>query len=225
MVETANDKEVSELTLEEAKKQLSDLEAKVEKQGMWEEGERQKRKVLKDRVEELENLKWSVSHKSSEIFWENDADAAKNYLQQIKDKSWSDLNKEGQKWISAVQVVLKDKWYKPWKVDWNLGRRRSRTRAAVREFQRKEGLRQDWKPWTKTINALLGTKSIKTEKWAVTDMWDGIKMEKKDNWEVKITYDDWTVYEWTVDSNGKYKDGTYTKKGGNPHAIKNGEMV
>ncbi len=204
--------ETVEKELEDAKKKLNELLDEIKDSGVtlsWDKEKIDELKKERDKLQaELSELKGWVSSSSSEKFWKKDKEAAKQYLEQIKDKSWNNMVKEGKKWISAVQIML---WVNP---DWILGRR---TKAAVRKFQKANKLRPaDWLPWPKTINAILWFKvADSTEK---NDKW--VKGSK----EKTISDENW-VFVWEVDDKGKHLTGEYTAKDCTKIKIKNGHKV
>lgn len=198
--------EVIEDELKKVEDELKKFKKELEEKG-WKtmqdkeilKGLEEQRNNLK---EELKNVKEGVSSDSNEKFWENDVNGALEYLKQVKDKKWSELSKDGIKWISAVQVVLKSKKYDVWTVDWILGRKRSKTRAAVKKFQRDAGLKLvDGKPWPQTINAILWSWNDKPEEKV-----DGERVQKTDSkWnKIDCIYKDGKPWSWTVESNDGY---------------------
>ena len=82
-----------------------------------------------------------------------DMDAVKNYLTTIKQKNWSQLtSKNSSAWIMAVQIALEKRGIDVGKVDGIFG---AGTRAAVKTFQEKNGIRADGLPGPQTIAQLL----------------------------------------------------------------------
>ena len=80
-------------------------------------------------------------------------EAVKNYLTTIKQKNWSDLtSKNSYAWIMAVQIALEERGIDVGKVDGIFG---AGTRAAVKTFQEKNGIRADGLPGPQTIAKLL----------------------------------------------------------------------
>jgi zinc carboxypeptidase family protein len=80
-------------------------------------------------------------------------DAVKNYLTTIQQKNRSELtSKNSSAWIMAVQIALEKRGIDVGKVDGIFG---DGTRAAVRTFQEKNGIRADGLPGPQTIAKLL----------------------------------------------------------------------
>ena len=199
-------KEDIQKALDDVQKQLNDLYDTINKQEYRTKEQTKKLEELEKQEDDLKKelgLKKWASPESSESLDMSKDDAIK-YLESIKDKSWGDLSREGRNWIAAVQVVLKDKGYTVWKIDWYLGRGRSKTRRAVKAFQRANGLRVDWKPWTKTINSLLG------------NVYKENKKEEKVQDEVDK---EWGKFTWTK-RDGRPRDWTYTDKDGEKYTVK-----
>ena len=96
-----------------------------------------------------------------------DMEAVKNYLTTIKQKNWSDLtSKNSYAWIMAVQIALEERGIDVGKVDGIFG---AGTRAAVKTFQEKIGIRADGLPGPQTIAKLLeGTAETPAETPAKT---------------------------------------------------------
>lgn len=220
MPEEKNLESTVEKKPEDIQNELDALYNEVNKRWHWEKWEREKAEDLEKQLEDLK--KW-ISKESKESL-NMSKDEAIKYLESIKDKSWGDLNKEGRKWIAAVQVVLKDKGYSVWKIDWYLGRRRSKTRTAIREFQRSAGLKLvDGKPWKQTINALLGKKVDNNDQ--SKNKTDGGSQSK----ESSVTYwtgkdKDWNTFDWEY-KDGKPWNGTYTATDGTKYQFKDWEPV
>ena len=105
---------------------------------------------------ELSSLQQPVQQ---ELFYQKDGDKVtynlplvKTYLEHIKEKSWSELTqKNSSAWIMAVQIALESQGYDVGKVDglwWEF------TKAAVENFQDRNGLNKDGMPWRLTIQKL-----------------------------------------------------------------------
>ena len=216
-VDVLKDKQVEKLELKETQELLDALYKGVEEQGYWEEKDREDLKELEDHIKKL----WGWSSETSEEKWEfkeMSLDDAKTYLGQIKGKSWTELRSEGTKWIGAVQVVLNGEQKSNLVVDWNLWKKRSKTRAAVAEFQKKNGLTPDWLPWKNTIQALLWERPSGKKEWGSSSS------EKKEDGDVKTIKDDNWTFVWTVDGDGKPLNGTYTDKDGESFKVENWDI-
>ena len=121
-----------------------------------------------------------------------DMDAVKNYLTTIQQKNWSELtSKNSSAWIMAVQIALEERGIDVGKVDGIFG---AGTRAAVRTFQEKNGIRADGLPGPQTIARLLEWEDKKTE-WG----------DKKTEWEDKKTEWEDKKPEWG-DKNPEWED-------------------
>ena len=82
-----------------------------------------------------------------------DMEAVKNYLTTIQQKNWSELtSKNSSAWIMAVQIALEKRGFDVGKVDGIFG---AGTKAAVREFQKENGISADGLPGPQTIAKLL----------------------------------------------------------------------
>jgi putative hydrolase len=80
-------------------------------------------------------------------------EAVKNYLTTIQQKNWSELtSKNSSAWIMAVQIALEKRGFDVGKVDGIFG---AGTKAAVREFQKENGISADGLPGPQTIAKLL----------------------------------------------------------------------
>ncbi len=207
MVEIVSKERVPELNLEQTKEQVKALQDKIEAQGGFEEGERELKNLLTEKLEALEG-----STSSGKKFEKWDKEGAKKYLETIKDKSRGQIRND-RTGISAIQVLL---GVKP---DWILGKR---TKSAVKKFQKKNGLAPDWKPWPNTVKALLW---LKVDNKKTSEKKNEPKVEEKSDWKKTIKDDEWNVYEWTVGEDGKFKDGTYTRNDGKKYTVKNGDMT
>ena len=212
---TERTKEVVEADLKQVQDDLGNLIKQINERWWREKWDENKINELEEAEkklkEELKNLKEWVSLNPSEDgedrveHWEMTKESAMQYLQNAKDKSWSDLLQDSRNWIMAVQIVLKDKWYNVWKIDWILGRR---TKAWVKEFQRKIWFTWrdiDWLPGPKTINAIL-------QGW-VEDWGDE---GERDNGVITKTDNEWNTFTWTY-KNGKPWNGTYKMKEGDEY--------
>lgn len=120
--------------------------------------------------------------------WENisfNIDKIKEYLQRIKDKSWTDLDvksSELEKWVRTIAIQLAinyinmQNWESTNNIDWIDGIRGNKTWKWIKEFQIKYGLiNKDGLPWRETINKilnLLGSKSWGSNTWEIEDWWD-----------------------------------------------------
>jgi len=99
----------------------------------------------------------------------------KAYLEGLKETSWKDLNtKEWVAWISAVQIMLNEKFW-DWKEKLVIdGKRWPLTKERVKEFQwTVEGLVKDWAPGKETIKKLL------SESWKIDNWWDTPSQENQ----------------------------------------------
>ena len=210
-------------------KKLEALIKKINDQWYQEEGDEEKIKELEKTEEELKKeleslMGWvsSSSHEKSEgseKFEGMSYEEALNYLWEIKDYTWDQLVKENRKRITAVQIVLKNKWYKEvWKIDWYYGKR---TKAWVKKFQKDVWFTWkdlDWLPWSKTINAILWN-------WASKNADETGEKDVTQEWEEKTVKDDeWNTFVWTVDENGKPLNGTYKMKDGTEYKVKDGNI-
>ena len=82
-----------------------------------------------------------------------DMEAVTKYLTTIKQKNWSDLtSKNSSAWIMAVQIALEKRGIDVGKVDGIFG---AGTSAAVRKFQKENGISEDGLPGPQTIAELL----------------------------------------------------------------------
>ncbi|MFC2695825.1 MAG: peptidoglycan-binding protein, partial [Candidatus Absconditicoccaceae bacterium] len=105
---------------------------------------------------ELSSLQQPVQQ---ELFYQKDGDKVtynlplvKTYLEHIKEKSWSELTqKNSSAWIMAVQIALESQGYDVEKVDGLWG---EFTKAAVENFQDRNGLNKDGMPGRLTIQKL-----------------------------------------------------------------------
>ena len=80
-------------------------------------------------------------------------EAVTKYLTTIKQKNWSDLtSKNSSAWIMAVQIALEKRGIDVGKVDGIFG---AGTSAAVRKFQKENGISEDGLPGPQTIAELL----------------------------------------------------------------------
>ncbi len=226
---TERTKEVVEKDLQETRDALEALIKKINDQWYQEGGDEEKIKELEkteeDLKRELEGLMGWVSSSSKEKkgwkekLGEMSYEEALSYLWEIKDYTWSQLLKEDRKWIMAVQVVLKNKWYdEVWKIDWYYGKR---TKAWVKKFQEDAGFTWkdlDWLPWSKTINAILWN-------WTGKKTGEAWGEDVRETWEEKTVKDEeWNTFVWTVDKDGNPLTGTYKMKDGTEYKVKDGNI-
>ena len=83
-----------------------------------------------------------------------DVHTVKKYLQWLSEKPYGTTKVAGNSrvWISAVQIALETQGYDIGKIDWVLGKS---TKECIKEFQSKNGLKWDGKPWPKTLKKLV----------------------------------------------------------------------
>jgi len=219
-------KEVIQWELDQVQKDLKELYDTVNKQE-YKTGEQTKKmeeleKQEEDLKKELEGSKGSDSSESLNM----SKDEAIKYLESIKDKTWGEMSKERKKWITAVQVVLKDKWYDPWTIDWILGKGKSKTRKAVKKFQKDAGFKWkdiDWKPGPKTIKALLGEKSSDSKENEKKDKKDESGENKADETKTETDSEN-KSFTWTY-KDGKPDNWTFVDKDGTKWKVENGEVT
>ena len=225
MSETPRTKEVVEKELQETRVALDALVKKLNDQWYQEEWDKEKLEELEKTEEELKKeldglmgRVSSASHKKNTVNekLEMTYEEALSYLWEIKDYTWNQLLQEDRKWIMAVQIVLKNRWYdEVWKIDWYYGKR---TKAWVKNFQEAAGFTWedlDWLPWSKTINAILW--NWWGDKWSV-------KTEVKDDTgDVKTETDGWRTYTWTYKADGTPNNGVF-EKDGKKYEVKDGEL-
>ena len=135
---------------------------------------------LKNEIKRLWFCNWEEN-------WENikfNIAKVEEYLQKIKNKSWSDLDvksSELEKWVRtiAIQVAINYINTKNWEstnnIDWIDGIRGNKTWKWVKEFQTKYKLKnKDGLPWRETINKileLLGSNVPKTNTPETQNWW------------------------------------------------------
>ena len=135
-----------------------------------------------------------------------DMDAVKNYLTTIQQKNRSELtSKNSSAWIMAVQIALEKRGIDVGKVDGIFG---DGTRAAVRTFQEKNGIRADGLPGPQTIAKLLEWEDKKPEWGNWKEEWGNWK-EEWGNW--KEEWGNWKE-EW---GNWKEEWGNWKEEWGN----------
>ena len=114
--------------------------------------------VKKQVKAELLDLQKDLQKESFYSIWDDgkvnyDMDTVKNYLTTIQHRNWSDLtSKNSSAWIMAVQIALEKRGIDVGKVDGIFG---AGTKAAVKTFQKKNGIRADGLPGPQTIAELL----------------------------------------------------------------------
>ena len=134
-----------------------------------------------------------------------DMDAVKNYLTTIQQKNRSELtSKNSSAWIMAVQIALEKRGIDVGKVDGIFG---DGTRAAVRTFQEKNGIRADGLPGPQTIAKLLEWEDKKPEWGNWKEEWGNWK-EEWGNW--KEEWGNWKE-EW---GNWKEEWGNWKEESG-----------
>lgn len=223
MVESVRTQETVESDLKKVQEELAELINKINKQWYKEKWDEEKIKGLEESEkkyqDELDNLKKDIPSNSNEKSTEKKESSemtpeeAINYLNTLKGKSWSELVKENDKWITAIQVVLTDRGYKVWVIDWILGWKRSNTRKGVRDFQKDNGLVPDGLPGPKTIEAILGGEKKDRENKDREKKDEDNKIEEKKDTE-------WNVFKWTI-KDWKPRNGTYTTKDGESYTVEN----
>ena len=176
--------------IENIRWELNSLSLDIKKESFraWQE--------LKDKVKSLWFYNWDEN-------WENirfNIGKVKEYLESIKDKSWSDLDvksSELEKWVRtmAIQIAINyinmQNWESTNNIDWIDGIRGNKTWKWVKEFQTKYDLKnKDGLPWRETINKILSllwsnnweTNNSETSSWEINNLensdWE------KDNWEI-----------------------------------------
>ena len=129
-----------------------------------------------------------------------DMDTVKKYLTTIEQKNWSQLtSKNSSTWIMAVQIALEKRGIDVGKVDGIFG---AGTKAAVRTFQKENGISADGLPGPQTIAKLLEWEDKNPEWGDKNPEWEDKKLEwgdKKPEWEDKKS-------EWE-DGKSEWKDG------------------
>ena len=141
---------------------------------------------------ELDALKVEPFYKIEENNWEKrvdyNMDTVKSYLESLKWLSIGKIREKWSAWVMAVQIALESQGYDVWKIDWMLG---NRTKAAVRLFQEKEGIKVDWDPGPETIWKLLENLG-----WLVSEQEEWEDKEWKKEWEDKEWKKEWEDKEW-----------------------------
>ena len=130
---------------------------------------------LNKEIEMFYEIKWE---------WENQTieckmDIVKSYLESIKYLEWSDLKNKWSAWIMAVQIALESKWYDAGKIDGILW---PNTKTAVKEFQNKNSLEEDWLPGKITISKILEKRDLTQESPSNTNNWSNTQSKNETEW-------------------------------------------
>lgn len=221
------DKEIDKLTLDQTKDALEALQNYCkDKKGLEERVEEDLKELglLQAHIIKLQEWSSQTSTDTSEqksTFENTDVSAATTYLAWLKTKSWSEVSQEGSNWVRAVQIVLNNKIGANLEVDWDLGTKNSKTRAAVIKFQEKwnaahsdNKIAVDGVPWPITIKAILDeypSDAAKTEGSGQGVENSEGKIENSKNWQERLEKAE-NKY-WPLPSFIDWKSDDYFKQG------------